>query len=179
MNINMNESAYNNFICHYSREGHRNCYEMAKKSGIEWHLLPKNKRLFAILGDFPFLSKADLKELTNLGYGTIEKFCEENEIQLYAEPDVNYTMIDKSLKTKDEKTIACRLFCNNVTVSELKRLSRYKLWCKLGKPYHFPKEMIPSKYGGSRKKPVYLEGENILENIFSFCEKHYILKEDY
>ena len=175
----MNESAYNNFICHYSREKHRYCYELAKKSDIEWHSLPKNKRLFAILADYPFLSKADLKELTNLGYGTIEKFCEENEIQLYTEPDVNYMLINKLLKTNDEKTIACRLFWNNVTVSELKRLSRYKLWCKLGKPYHFPKEMVPLKSGSLRIKPIYLEGENVLENIFSFCEKNYILKEDY
>lgn len=56
---------------------------------------------------------------------------------------------------------------------------KQELWCKLGKPYHFLKEMISSKSGGLRIKPIYLEGENILENIFSFCEKHYILKEDY
>ena len=54
---------------------------------------------------------------------------------------------------------------------ELKRLSRYKLWCKLGKPYHFPTEMIPSKYAVQEKSLFTLRARMFWKIFFLFVKK--------
>lgn len=86
--------------------------------------IPKKKRIGAVLDDFPKSTWKEIKSLTNLDKATIQTWFVENGIDEYAlPPDVDENLLDD-------------LFLYGITTDDLRGLSRYKLWVKLGKCCH-------------------------------------------